>query len=502
MMTRIDRRTTRQLHAIKTRRTGLGYRAASRKSVRKAIRSEAILIEEAKRRQANPNYGKQVYTKGSVFNWQEMSGLCRKVIPYNPKRVGIQGCGTDFAHPILADMLAHNSDEKTGRYNLLSESRVGEFTLKTVPHPYDLYDSAIHVPFNASETHQEKLMERENRRTVVEAYETHRKNGGKPSDYPGPFLTVDVFAYDKSEKLPARPMPKSSQYRKLSDGTWTHAFVLCRDVPVNGPIVRVRTSHTFPQYRDGGIKFKREFARQTICRKVPKTPATISEKQLAHWGNDASYYVRQDGEQVAIHPFKAIASEFLADFVRFYPTTKADAREWLEHVETSSPESLNYARVIYGSFKKCVHEWGASGQTFESEKTGKKTRFNWSYFYDYVCDIVARFWAVEGNQHDHKFSPVLDSFRFAVNYEKQSTTHQLRQHHSEASESVAVIRDIKPHADTTPNVRKINRESLTKRQNDVINALVSGKNWESLGISRKTFQNTVSQIKERLAHGK
>lgn len=473
-----DRRTPRQLKAIETRRTGLGYRAASKKSVRKAIRSEQVLVEEAKRRQANPKYGRQVFIKGSIFNWRELSGLSRKAIPYNPKRVGILGCGTDFAHPILADMLAHNSEEKTGRYNLLSESRIGEFTLKTVPHPYDLYDDAIHVQYDSKSAHSEKLIEVENRKTIVEAYETHRKAGGKPSNYPGPFLTVDVFAYDRTEKLPARPMPKNLQKQKTIQ------------------------RHIVGNYRDGGIKFKREFSRQTICRKVPKLPATITEKQLAHWGNDASYYVRQDGEQVVVHPFKAIAETFLETFERLNPTTKADAREWLKYVEQCRPDSLNYARVIYGSFKKCIHEWGASGQTFESEKTGKKTRFNWSYFYDYVCDVIARFWAVEGNQKDSKFSPVLDSFRYAVNYEKQSTTHQLRQHHSEASESVAIIRDVKPHADTTPNVRKINRESLTKRQNDVVNALLAGKSWESVGISRKTFQNTVSQIKERLAHGK
>lgn len=407
---------------------------------------------------------------------------------------------TDWSHPILMTWQSEASQAKDTRYRLLGDSRVGEFESNLNPKPHEVYDEEHHCPFDAQADFEARLLEYDNRRSVYLQWHQHVANGGNARDYKGDYLTTDVLAYDPQEVMPKRTNPVTY-----------HTELRCDDYSPDFIGPTRQTLHKVGKrcngYRDKGLRHKRQFVRQVICKRPPKCPQTETHKQVAYWGDTTGYYTRDDGISVGVHPLRHVQSE-LATLVAGLPTgdNRGSATCHRSHVlqlfrqceETGTGYLIPYLANLVGSFKKLLIEFGANGITFK--QNGKKFRFGYSYFPDFAFACLSQFNVVESNNRDSRYAPVKDAWRYAVNFEKQSLRHQLRQRFNENAEATRVVED---DEQTVKAAGHVKLDTLTGPQRKILDAFLEHrgnlKAAKAIGMTEGAVRLTMKRVRSKLA---
>lgn len=386
------------------------------------------------------------------------------------------------------------SEPNYSRPTFLAQNRIGEASLTSEPEAFERFDCDSHDSYDSATEFGDKLELYELRKLCHDDWKRHEKTGKTAREYAGHVVESESIGYDNTERMPSRPMPtKNETYRDVEHDQ--KKFIGPQQQIDKERIVRVSSG-----FRDAGLRFKRTVTRQAIVRTCPKCPETETTKQILHWGDSTGYVVRQDGIEVAQHPLRFIVAELSEKLENRQLSSKQDAIDCIGELRY---ELKPYLIRMVGAFKKLVLEFGATGKKFQNQQTGKSTKFDWSDFGDFCWSVLSTFVCVEANNSDSRFRPVLNSFGYAVNREKQELRHQLRQNFNENAETERTVTDDTTQQDTVTslNSRCSRLDSLTPVEKMIVEACAvigQKKLAEKLGRSQSSIAGRLKTIRKKL----
>lgn len=398
-------------------------------------------------------------------------------------------------------------DARHTKYDYLANDRIGEHETHREPHVHEVFDGEHYRRFNANSDYRERYETYLEECQSFEEWQEHEKAGGTAKDFAGFKLRRESWGYSEAERKVMQRSKRCGRVtsvsvkvlEKVSDG-----FIGPRRlIDVVRKIVPGKDlwGRGKRQFADAGIAYKSLVTRYRIQKTPPKIPQPIESQQVAYWGFEGTYRKRTDGTFVAVHPHMRLITEFSGLWSSANLQSKRDA---VEFVRELPPHLLPLGITIYGSFKKLIQEFGSGGKAFECQRTGKKTRFNWSYLQDYGFQVISTFCVSESNNHDSRYRPVLDTWRYAVNLEKQTLRHQLRQRDMESGESLRVPTvELSRETATNPRNGKSLLDQLSPRQREAVQLYALSRSstavGQGMGISRQVAHQLLQSARKALS---